>query len=43
VEVTAPTQEQALEKMRRELRYRMELCPCTGEQFRDVEIELQEA
>jgi hypothetical protein len=42
VELTAATREQALEKMRRELRYRLELCPCTGERYRDVEIELRE-
>lgn len=43
VEVTAPSREQAIEKMRNELRYRLELCPCTGEQFKDLEIELVEA
>lgn len=42
VGVTAPTREQALEKMRRELRYRLELCPCTGEMYREVEIDLRE-
>jgi hypothetical protein len=30
VEVTAPTREEALTKMRKELRYRSEYCPCTG-------------
>jgi hypothetical protein len=43
VEVTAATRDAALEKMRRELRYRLELCPCSGEQFRDVEIEVRES
>ena len=42
VEVTASSREQALEKMRAELRYRLELCPCSGEQYKDVEIELIE-
>ena len=42
VEVTAPTREQALEKMRHELRYRLELCPCSGNMYRDVPIELLE-
>jgi hypothetical protein len=42
VEVTAVSREQALEKMRSELRYRLELCPCTGEQYKDLEIELVE-
>lgn len=43
VEVRAPTREQALEKMRGELRYRLELCPCSGETYRDIRIELREA
>jgi hypothetical protein len=42
VEVTAPSREQALQKIRSELRYRLELCPCTGEQYKDLEIELVE-
>jgi hypothetical protein len=42
VEVTAVSREQALQKMRSELRYRLELCPCTGEQYKDLEIELVE-
>ncbi|MBI3860516.1 MAG: hypothetical protein HY290_01325 [Planctomycetia bacterium] len=41
-EVAAPSRDQALEKMRSELRYRLELCPCTGEQYKDLEIELVE-
>jgi hypothetical protein len=40
VEVTAGSKEAALEKMRGELRYRLELCPCSGEQYRDVQIEI---
>ena len=40
VEVTAADREQALEKMRRELRYRLEICPCTGEMYDSVAIEL---
>ena len=30
VEVTAPTREEALTKMRNELQYRIEWCPCSG-------------
>jgi hypothetical protein len=30
VEVTAPTRDGALAKMRNELQYRIELCPCSG-------------
>ena len=40
VEVTARSQQEALEKMRGELRYRLEICPCTGELYRDVQIEI---
>ena len=40
VEVTAASQGEALEKMRGELRYRLEICPCTGELYRDVQIEI---
>jgi hypothetical protein len=40
--VTAGSREQALDKMRAELRYRLELCPCSGEQYKDIEIELVE-
>jgi hypothetical protein len=42
VSVVAPTREQALQKMRGELRYRLELCPCSGELYQDVEVELVE-
>jgi hypothetical protein len=42
VSVTAATRQQALEKMQRELRYRLEMCPCTGEIYKDIEIELRE-
>ena len=42
VSVTGSTKELALEKMRREFRYRLELCPCTGEIYKDIEIELRE-
>lgn len=40
VEVSAASRQAALEKMRDELRYRLELCPCTGEQFQHLEIEV---
>jgi len=40
VEVTARSKQAALEKMRGELRYRLEICPCTGELYRDVRIEI---
>lgn len=43
VSVTADSHDQALEKLRRELRYRLEMCPCTGEIYQEMEIELRES
>jgi hypothetical protein len=43
VEVTAATRDAAVEKMRRELQYRLELCPCTGEMYRHVDIRIAES
>ncbi len=40
VQATAGSEEEALEKMRGELRYRLEICPCTGELYQDVQIEI---
>ena len=40
VEVTAGSRVEALEKMRGELQYRLEICPCTGEMYQDVQIEI---
>lgn len=42
VQVTAKSREEAVEKMRNELRYRLEMCPCTGEAYRNLEMELVE-
>ena len=42
VAVTAATRDEAAERMRKELRYRLELCPCTGERYTDIGIELVE-
>jgi hypothetical protein len=42
VQVIARTRDEALEKMRGELRYRLEICPCTGELYQDVDIELSD-
>lgn len=42
VEVAAGSREEVLHKLRDELRYRLELCPCTGEQYRDLEIDIVE-
>ena len=40
IEVTADSREAAIEKMENELRYRVEMCPCTGRAFRNLEIEI---
>ena len=40
VEVTAPTREQAAEKLRGEIRYRLELCPCSGETYQHIKIDV---
>ncbi len=42
VQVRAESREAALEKMRGELRYRLELCPCTGETYRHIEVQVEE-
>jgi hypothetical protein len=42
VEVTAPTREEALTKMRNELQYRIEWCPCSGVSGDTVELQVQE-
>jgi hypothetical protein len=40
VRVTAPTRADAVRKLEGEIRYQLELCPCTGETYRDIEIEV---
>ena len=42
VEVTAPTREEALTKMRDELQYRIEWCPCSGVSGDTVELQVRE-
>lgn len=42
VEVTAASREEAITKMENELRYRLEMCPCTGEAYRNLQIELHQ-
>ena len=43
VEVRAVTRDEAIEKIKGEIRYRLELCPCTGETYRHIQIEAVEA
>jgi hypothetical protein len=42
VEVTAPTREEAVAKMRDELQYRIESCPCSGASGDTVELLVRE-
>ena len=42
IEVTAESREAAIQKMENELRYHVEMCPCTGRAFRNLEIEIVE-
>ncbi|MBI2825589.1 MAG: hypothetical protein HYX69_12975 [Planctomycetia bacterium] len=42
VEARGTTREEALHKLRGELRYRLELCPCSGESYQHIEIEVVE-
>ena len=43
VELTAPTREAALVKMRNELHYRVELCPCSGVSDDYVQLQVTDA
>jgi len=42
VEVTAPTKEEALTKMRNELQYPIKWCPCSGVSADTVELQVQQ-
>jgi hypothetical protein len=41
-EVAAATREETLTKMRNELQYRIELCPCSGAWGDTVDLQVQE-
>jgi len=43
VHVTGTSKEDALDKLRGEIRYRLELCPCSGESYRHIDLEIIEA
>jgi hypothetical protein len=42
VEVTATTRDEALTKIRNELQYRIELCPCSGASGDTVKLQVRE-
>ena len=41
VEVSGPSRDEALAKMRNELQYRIELCPCSGVSGDTVELQVK--
>ena len=43
VEVRGTTREEAIEKIEGEIRYRLELCPFTGETYRHIAIDVVES
>jgi hypothetical protein len=40
VEALADSRAAAIEKLKGEIRYRLELCPCTGESYGHIEVEV---
>ena len=42
VEVRAASREDAISKIEGEIRYRLELCPCTGETYQHLAVEIVE-
>jgi hypothetical protein len=42
VAAQASSREEAIEKLRGELRYRLEICPCTGESYQHIDVEIVE-
>lgn len=43
IRVAASSRDEALRKLEAEIHYWLETCPCSGETYRDVEIELTES
>jgi hypothetical protein len=41
VEALAESREAAVEKLKGEIRYRLELCPCTGESYQHIDVEVE--
>ncbi len=40
IRVTGSTRDEALRKMEEEIRYWLEMCPCSDQAFRNLEIEV---
>ena len=43
VSVAAPTRGEALRKLEAEIRYWLEMCPCTGQTYQHMDIEIVES
>ena len=43
IHVTGSTRDEALRKMEGEIHYWLELCPCSGAAYRNLEVELVES
>jgi hypothetical protein len=43
VSVQAATREEAIAKIEGEIRYRLELCPCTGETWQHIDVQVVES
>jgi hypothetical protein len=43
VRVTAPTRDEALRKLETEIRYWLEMCPCSGQTYQHLRIQLAES
>ena len=43
IEVRALTRNEVIEKIKGEIRYRLELCPCTGDTYQHIEIDVTES
>jgi hypothetical protein len=40
IRVTGPTRDEAVRKIEEEIRYWLEMCPCTGQTYRNLTIEV---
>lgn len=43
IRVSAPTRDEALRKLEAEIRYWLEMCPCSGQTYQHLEIQLVES
>jgi hypothetical protein len=42
VTAQAGSRQEAVEKLRGEIRYRLEICPCTGESYQHIDVDIVE-